>query len=176
MTCIVALKDGDNIWMGGDAGASSGYHTQSTIAPKVFGINDNILIGYTSSFRMGQLLQFHTLAHSDEFDLMYMVKEFVPSIRKLFKDEGYARVDNNEEYAGRFIVVSRGRIFEVNSDYAVLEYHDDFYSVGSGSSYALGALHAMRHERSSEAKVLMALETAAHFTNTVKPPFTVLSI
>ena len=57
MTCIVGLIDGNRVWMGGDSAGVSGLDITVRSDPKVFR-NGDFLIGFTSSFRMGQLLAF----------------------------------------------------------------------------------------------------------------------
>ena len=58
MTVIVALKNKDEVVMGGDcAGVGWNYDIQMRSDPKVFRVG-RFVIGYTSSFRMGQLLRF----------------------------------------------------------------------------------------------------------------------
>ncbi|KKN17732.1 hypothetical protein LCGC14_0962700, partial [marine sediment metagenome] len=59
MTCIVGfIDDGGKAWMGGDSAGVAGHHTHPRRDPKVFRVGP-VLIGYTSSFRMGQLLRYH---------------------------------------------------------------------------------------------------------------------
>ena len=58
MTCIVGLIDGRRVWMGGDSAGVSGLDITVRADAKVFR-NGDFLIGFTSSFRMGQLLAFH---------------------------------------------------------------------------------------------------------------------
>ena len=59
MTCIVALKDGNKVYLGGDGAASeekTGLILQR-IDPKVFRVGQ-FGIGFVDSFRMGQILQY----------------------------------------------------------------------------------------------------------------------
>ena len=64
MTCIVGLADGENVWIGADSasGGANGWAITRVVAPKVFPlqikeVDQWLLIGYTSSFRMGQILE-----------------------------------------------------------------------------------------------------------------------
>ena len=177
MTCIVALRENNTIWMGGDSAASSQWDTRIGIHSKVFVVN-KMLIGYTASFRMGQLLQYRLAdclpEYDEESDVMtYMIKSFVPSVRVLLKEHGFASIDNNTEVGGDFIVGFKSRIFGVYSDYSIQEYADDFHAVGCGANYALGAMQALADTPSKE-RIERALEISAHFSNGVRGPFTIL--
>jgi len=58
MTCIVGIAQEGKVWIGADSAAVSGQDIRATALRKVFR-RGQFLIGYTSSFRMGQLPQFH---------------------------------------------------------------------------------------------------------------------
>jgi ATP-dependent protease HslVU (ClpYQ) peptidase subunit len=62
-----------------------------------------------------------------------------------------------------FLVASRGGIFHVSGNLTVSEF-DRYYAVGSGASYALGALHSLYGERlGAEARARRACEAAIAF-------------
>src|ERR1035437_565586 len=127
--------------MGGDSAALDSYHCLTIRKdPKVFQ-NGPFLIGFTSSYRMGQILMDTTFpdpGNMDEFE--YMRTQFVDVARAELKDAGYVKVDNNREESGEFLVGFHGRIFDVQSDFQIGESSDPFLAVGQGSQEALGAL------------------------------------
>jgi len=178
MTCVVALRENGATWLGGDSAATRGQETRATTQEKVFRLNGT-LVGYTSSFRMGQLLQ-HELELPDYnvgSSYFYMVRKFVPAVRKLFKDSGYARIDSNEEGGGEFIVCLNEHIFTVYSDYAVLEHLDPFHAIGCGADYALGALEVLYScNMAPSEKVMSALAVAAKFSSGVAAPFNIVHL
>ena len=57
MTCIVAEVVDGVVHMAGDKAGINGDCKSMVVRPKVF-INGDFIIGYTTSFRMGQLLEF----------------------------------------------------------------------------------------------------------------------
>lgn len=68
MTCIVGLVDQGNVWIGGDSAGVGGYDLMLRADQKVFR-NGDFLMGFTSSFRMGQLLRYKLSPpklHSDD--------------------------------------------------------------------------------------------------------------
>lgn len=180
MTCIVALKDGNGgVVMGGDSAGVAGLDIRVRRDPKVAEVGE-FLIGYTSSFRMGQLL-LHRFTppkvHPGEDLYHYMVARFAESVRKTFKRGGFSKISNNEEEGGTFIVAARGRIFTLQEDFQVGECHEDFTAVGCGESYALGAFRTMEFlsdPRSAKERVRTALKVAVEYSAGVRPPFVIL--
>jgi hypothetical protein len=64
MTCIVGIVENGKVYMGGDAAGVNGYSVRVRKDPKLFKVGE-FLFGYTSSFRMGQLLGGIVLFHQN---------------------------------------------------------------------------------------------------------------
>jgi hypothetical protein len=174
MTCIVGLLDGSNIYMGGDSAGVGGYSMQTRKDEKVF-INDKFIFGFTSSFRMGQLLRYSLKPPKRFPDVdiyLFMVTDFMNSVRQCLKDGGYAKKDKEEESGGTFLVGYQGRLFEIGDDYQVAEVLENYASCGCGFDLALGSLYSTEGQR-PEDRVRIALEAAAKFSAGVRPPFNI---
>jgi ATP-dependent protease HslVU (ClpYQ) peptidase subunit len=174
LTCIVGIVAGGDVIIGGDSAGVGGSLIMRRLDPKVFRVGP-FLIGYTSSFRMGQLLRFRLQIpeRPPELDVYeFMCTRFVDAVRQCFKDGGYAKKDNEQESGGCFLIGYAGRLFEIDSDYQVGEMRDGYDAVGSGTYVALGAFHATAG-LTAEERALKALEAAAHFTTTVCAPFVI---
>lgn len=166
MTTIVAVKsyDGKSIFVGGDSLAASGLHLRTVVTPKVFhprgALHDVMIIGYTSSFRMGQLLQFSLDCPVQEEDLKaenvdrYMATTFITAVRECFTKNGWMGKfgqahdqDYDRNHGGVFLVAvlaSDGpHIYYVGSEFIVLEHAEDFDAVGCGRELALASLRTM---------------------------------
>jgi ATP-dependent protease HslVU (ClpYQ) peptidase subunit len=177
MTCIVGLVHRGTVYVGGDSASVQGWTSRITRLPKVFR-KGPFLIGYTTSFRMGQLLQYglELRAQRDEEDVMkYMVTEVAERVRALLKERGVAKVEANAESGGQFLIGYRSRLFSVQQDFQVNEMDDGYDAVGSGAEYALGAIRAMSRA-APVARLKRALEISAHFNMGVSGPFVVRSI
>lgn len=177
MTCIVGVTDGKTVTIGGDSAGVAGYDLTVRADAKVWADNGWVF-GFTSSFRMGQLLRygFTPPAMTEGQDLdEYMVTSFVGAVRQTLKDGGYASVDSNVERGGTFLVGTRGRLFLIDSDYQVGESGYPFDAVGCGESFALGALHAIGDKLTPDRRVLRALEIAETCSAGVRGPFKVAS-
>jgi hypothetical protein len=174
MTVIAAVVDQGRVYMGADSAALDAYNCITIRKdPKVF-VNGGFLIGFTSSFRMGQLLMDAMFADPGNMDLFhYMRTQFVPVVRACLKDGGYTKVDNNRENGGEFLVGIRGRLFMVDSDFQVGEREDGFDSVGQGSQEALGVLYATRGME-PDARLRLAMKASERYRPGVRGPFLVL--
>ena len=169
MTCVVGLVDDGKVYMGADScSISADYDAHADRMPKLFRVGD-ALIGFTSSWRMGQILAYHLELETpqDEDTRAYMVKTFIPAVRKVLKEHGYAEVKDNAESIGRFLVGIKGRLFQIQEDLALLE-RGQFDAIGCGSKYALGAMTVMNGE--PRQKIHKALYAASTLNVGVMPP------
>lgn len=179
MTCIVGLIKDDKVYIGSDSAGVAGYDIVVRKDSKVFKIGD-MLIGYTSSFRMGQLLRYNLEIpeHKQGVEIFeYMVREFIPAVRKCFKDGGFLEKDKEVERGGTFLVGYKGRLFSIENDYQVGEPTLPYDAVGCGSFYAKGSLFSTDDEENSpEDRVNFALCAAEYFNCGVRGPFNIMSI
>jgi ATP-dependent protease HslVU (ClpYQ) peptidase subunit len=189
MTCIVGLEHNGEVWMGGDAASVSGSSIVTYRDPKVFHLKSpntkyDFLIGYTSSFRMGQIIK-HSFVPPGGVSALgiekYLATKFVDALRSLFKRKGFVPdKEEGENYeGGNFLIGHNGHLFEMNEDFHIGSPNsigdDTFYAVGSGSEVALGALSVTRGAEPKN-RCHWALTASAEFCSAVRPPFTVLSL
>ena len=174
MTCIVGLETETGVIIGGDSAAVGGLDIRTRTDPKVF-TNGPFLIGFTSSFRMGQLLRFrlHPAKQDPDIDdYEYMATVFIDAVRECLGDYGAKEVNNSVDSGGAFLVGYRGRLYEIDSDFQVGTYADGFSAVGCGTDFALGAL-AVNEGKKPHARVQQALEVAERFSAGVCGPFVI---
>lgn len=174
MTCIVGLLQGGKVWIGGDSAGVAGYALRARADRKVFTVGP-FAIGFTTSFRMGQLLNhaFTPPLPKPGQDLTaFMVTDFVNAVRDCLKAGGFATKESEAEHGGQFLVGYRGHLFMVGSDYQVGEALAGFDAVGSGADVALGAMAVGRG--APKVRILAALAAAAKFNAGVRGPFHVV--
>lgn len=173
MTCIVGIEHNGKVFIGGDSAAVGGYDIQTTRLRKVFK-RGKFLIGYTTSFRMGQLLQYRldVPGQTCEDDLEYLATTFIDAVRQTFIEGGFVTSENNQESGGCFLVGYNGRLYFVDADYQVNSYADGYFATGSGEDYATGSLFSTECLKPRK-RIKMALEAAAKFSTTVCPPFVI---
>lgn len=179
MTCIVGLLSGNDIYMGGDSAGVAGYELRLRRDEKVF-LKKGMIFGFTSSFRMGQLLRYklNIPEYYPQVDLYeYMVDSFTDAVRKCFKDGGYMAIDKCVEEGGHFLVGFQKRLFHINGDLQVAESAYPFMSVGCGEEYALGSLSTSGSvDIEPIERVRKALEVSEQFSVGVRAPFTILKL
>lgn len=183
MTCIVGIAQDKKVYMGGDsAGVDEAWNLTIRADKKVFtlGIEDEFVVGFTTSYRMGQLLKHQLLlpdyTHLNDLDEEiehYMVSQFIEAIRFCFRNYGYLKKENEQESGGQFLVGFRGRLFQIDSDFQVGRPLNGYAAVGVGAKVALGALYASRR-REPLTRINLALEAAAHFTIGIQQPFYII--
>lgn len=177
MTCIVGIVDkSGKVYLGGDSAGVAGYNMDVRADEKVFKKGEFIM-GFTSSFRMGQLLRYKLEIpfHKPGVEIYeYMVTEFVEEVRKCLKNGGFARNNNGEESGGTFLVGYKGELFHIDADYQVGRYSLSYGSVGCGEDIAKGSLYSTTG-KGPEERISEALSAAQQFSAGVREPFLVVS-
>ena len=176
MTCIVGLVHEGVVYIGGDSAGVAGFSLTVRADEKVFR-NGEFLMGFTTSFRMGQLLRYSLKPprrHPADDINQYMVVDFIDAVRECLKAGGYASKENETEQGGTFLVGYSGHLFTVDSDYQVGIPEDGFAAVGSGQDIALGALFTTQGQATPRDRVLTALRSAERFSAGVRGPFHIL--
>jgi hypothetical protein len=179
MTCIAGMvgKDG-KVYVGGDSAGVAGWSITTRADAKVFK-RGPYAFGFTSSFRMGQLIRYAlSVPEPPERGLeKFMCTTFVDALRKCLKAGGYAKAENEVETGGTFLVGVHGRLFMVDSDYQVGESVDGYDACGCGQDEARGALYVLQRMKvSPRAAVRTALEATAYQNGGVAPPFKIVSV
>jgi len=182
MTCICAISNGETVWMGGDSlGADNRFNCSVRKDKKVF-ISGEYLIGFTSSFRMGDILKWSfeppEMDDKEKNIEKFMANTFISSVIRALDDNGYGKTENNQKEGGEFLVGVRGKIFHVHSDYQIGLYQANFDACGCGRDLALGSLYTTHKvgKLSNPKRLEMALEAAQNFSAGVRSPWTILKI
>ena len=187
MTCIVAVAQAGAVCIGGDSAGVGGYSLTQRADEKVFE-NEGYLFGFTSSFRMGQLLRYRfkpPRRHPADELVKFMTTDFVDEVRKCLKEYGFTTIKDAVEEGGTFLVGTEGRIFRVDSDFQVGESIHPYDACGCGEDLALGALHAVYssgladtpdRDTIGRSAVQAALNAAETFSAGVRSPFHILTL
>jgi len=111
----------------------------------------------------------------------FFTAKFIPSLRQCFENEGYAIPDKEDkehmaEQASQILVVIHGSIYVVDGDYSWTSDSSGVYALGTGSSYALGALQALHSStittpQQAKKIALKAMAIAAKYDPYTGAPF-----
>jgi ATP-dependent protease HslVU (ClpYQ) peptidase subunit len=172
VTAIVGLVRSGSVYIGGDSAGVSGMSLTVRADAKVFR-KKRYLFGFTTSFRMGQLIRYSLTLPKPTGNLdAFMSTTFIDALRDCLKTGGWAAKENEREEGGTFLVGVRGKLFAVHDDYQVAKAADGFAAVGCGDQIALGALFATAHTGlSPRRRVLSALAAAERYSAGVCGPF-----
>lgn len=177
MTCIAGLEHDGKVWIGGDSAGVQGWSMTVCSDEKVFR-NGPFLFGFTSSFRMGELLRYafvppeQLLSESD--DHRFLSTKFVDALRACLGDGGFKRTEHGVERGGTFLLGYRSRLYLVQDDLAVLRASCGFMAVGCGHEIATGSLFSTA-AHPPQVRIETALYASAFLSAGVRAPFTVLS-
>lgn len=175
MTCIVGLVHDGDVYIGGDSAGIAGLSVSIRADEKVFG-NGPFIMGFTTSFRMGQLLRYKFAPPAQtvhQGDMEYMVTSFIDAVRQCFAANGFG--DKDASVGGNFLVGYKGKLYNIESDFQVGVPRLAYDAVGCGTDLALGAMFATEG-LTPEQRINAALSAASSFSAGVAPPFTILRL
>lgn len=177
MTCIVAIKKDNYIYMGGDSAATDMNSGSISIRshPKIF-INKSCIIGFSGSFRIGQLLEYSFVppAHPTGMsDMEYMCTLFVNKLQSTLETHAMLSTENRHMASNQQLLVGyHGVIYEIEEDFNVGVSPHAYNSIGGGSDIAKGSLHTTEAwDISPTERITAALTAAAEYNTSVKAPF-----
>ena len=112
-------------------------------------------------------------------DAHFITAFLIPTMRKAFTDAGYEKTsDGQSSHESEFLVIYKGNIYEIGSDYSWVQDARGIYALGSGGAIALGALASMQGDlvTRTEARKMAnkALEIASAYNSDTAPPFHVI--
>ncbi len=180
MTCIIGFVKNNKVFIGGDSAGVAGldYHIRED--KKVFK-KKNMIFGFTSSFRMGQILRYCFVIpdhdpRKDDFN--YLCTDFMDALIKSFKNKGYATTKNDKVLEGVFLLGYKGNLYQVQSDFQVAKIQRPFDACGCGERYALGAMEVMTKDdsQSPEKIIIESLKVAESYSAGVRGPYNIVSI
>lgn len=175
MTCIVSILEKGKIYMGGDSAGIAGLSISIRDDPKVF-TNGPFIIGFTSSFRMGQILRFKFEPPKQtvyQTDYEYMVTDFIDAVRECFSRNGFG--DKDATMGGTFLVGYKGNLYTIEKDHQVGIPNVPYDAVGCGADLALGSLYSTQGSKlTPEERITLALKAASAFSAGVAPPFLII--
>jgi hypothetical protein len=149
--------------MAGDKLGSNGHTKTISQRPKIFK-NEDFLIGYTTSFRMGQLLEFtwsppeKRLSQTED---NYIYTTVIDSIKNTLTSDGFAK----EDKGGEFLFGYKGKLYHMQSDFAIFEI-EDYTACGCGADMAKATIYTLDNvtlaeDLSVEGQLALAIESAA---------------
>ena len=111
----------------------------------------------------------------------FITRQFIPSLRSCFDEQGYSVPEREAsehlaEHGSTILVAVHGTIYIIEGDYSWTSDNNGIYAIGTGSSYALGALQTLAGGKKltpQQAKTVAtkALTVASRFDPYTGSPF-----
>lgn len=166
--------------IGGDSYVGDGDQIKTVRRAKVFALNEDMIVGCAGWWRAIQLMRHKFIAPPHEYGDTdeYMVSCFTDALRHFFASEGFGelRVEDVVESPVNMLVGYGGRLYEIGNVFDA-DRVDDYAAVGSGSAYALGALHVLGSTSyATRDKLELALKAAERHSSSVRGPFDFLEL
>lgn len=169
MTCIVAVSDKTQVWMGADALATNGHLDKYKMSmPKVWERGE-FVFGGAGSATMLQSLRATFVPDVSSYSDDYMYGHFVEQLREFTASTGQG---SKLEFSNQMLIGFNGSIYKVMEDYFINKTQESYDSIGSGSPYALGSL--TRTHGDPRKRITRALEAAVEHNAGCEGPFTLI--
>jgi ATP-dependent protease HslVU (ClpYQ) peptidase subunit len=177
MTCIVGLVDKGKVWIGGDTAADGEGDRSPWKNSKVFK-KDDFIFGYAGSFRFGQLIE-HAFEIPSKLegqsDMCYLVTTFSDSLITTLQNANFLAEDKTElpDHSG-FLMGYHGVLYEFQEDFTFGVPAKNYMAIGSGGSYAIGAVHALIGTNQTPKTIITkALDAATMYCGGVMEPYNI---
>lgn len=183
MTTLAAYQgDGWSV-IGSDSRATDDVGEVFVLANHKVTKNGDYIFAISGASRGGNLIQQGwtppKAPRTDDVEKIdvFMTKKFIPSMRKLFIDNGYDAKDDGDAawHDGTFLVSVNGVIYPIFEDYSWDRDRRRIYNGGSGGNIALGAMIALGIEKTktpeqAEKIIRKAIEISTDWNAFCMPP------
>ena len=148
MTVLVGIQGLDWVVMAADSQITDGDSRIISIqTPKIVEVDD-YLLGVTGESRPGDILtyQWKPPKYKGEHPVDFMGAKVIPSMYRVFKENGYELPLNDKETTFQYLLSFNGFLFSVGDDLSFNCSERGIFTAGSGGAYALGYLYSLRQK------------------------------
>lgn len=190
MSLVIAYRDKTNgmYYIEGDSSISFGNGSKNVLGPyskKVFRVynHPDILIGVVGDFRYRPLFENtdlfegydQTFSEADEYWFMYDVVS--PRLLETINDD--ARIDalkDRDKYGFEALIVTKNGIYDIDKDFSVATYEDEYAAIGAGWITADAILHVMNdYEKDTIKKITSAMRASIKYIEGINYPIYILT-
>lgn len=169
MTTIVAIRHERGVLMGADSCTTDSPRGINYGISKICQPNPHIATAASGSVRFANISGLVKWPEGIErmtvLDATHaMAKDVIPQLVDL----------HGKDTKGWLIVAIGNNLYHIDADFSVTPVNEPYTTGGNGENVALGCLwmSAKQPDMSSRARVIAALEAAAHHTVNTRPPWT----
>lgn len=172
MTCVVALRDGESIYIAAERGASDDDSIMTLTTPKIW-THGPYIFGYAGTMDGERMrYNFKPTAPTSAKDIdKFMQTNFIKQLRAFYNEWW---VDTSKDADLGLIIGVKGNLYEHNAiDMSLSKFTGDYLSIGSGSPYAYGSLFGSAN-LSPKDRVILAVNAAINFSTSCTGPVDVI--
>lgn len=173
MSVVVAIKEGNNIYIGADSQVTKGGTRTTLKNPnnyKVWKVDgaEHTLMAHVGNLRDANVVRLMSgiIDDYDEYckriDYRFVVKYLVPEIIKNLRNANFLK-GNQDDYLdfmeSGFLFAYRDSLFSISTDASVIEV-DDYIAIGSGANEAIGSLLSTEKE-DPKTRIVKAIKASA---------------
>ena len=186
MTCIIGCRTDQKIYIAGDsAGADDSGFGVSRGDTKVYKKQTNnggLILGFSHSFRYGQLLKFKwdVPKYDESLDFEeYLHTDFIDSIYELMNENYLDDKNPSNKDLGVTIIGFKNQMFTLGEDLQIEKINkqfSDFLCIGCGSEIAYGAMEGLSKLEPKERMMRSLQIVSKYYSSSVRPPYLMESI
>ena len=185
MSLVIAYRDKTNgmYYIAGDSSISIGNAGKNVLGPnskKVFRAynHPDILVGIVGDFRYCPLFANadlfegydQTFSEADEYRFMYNTVS--PRLLKTINDDNRIEaVKDHDRYSFEALIVTKNGIYDIDKDFSVATYEDDYAATGIGWTTANAILYVMNeYEEDTVKKIASAMQASIKYLDGINYP------
>ena len=174
VTCIVAVRKEDKIYMSGERGVSDDDMILASSTSKVWQLGPYIM-GYAGAMDGERIRHnFKPSLPTGNNIQKFMYTKFIKELRDFYND-WWVDVSKDSDFG--MIICVKGQIFEHSAaDMSLTQYNNEYLTMGSGSSYAMGYLFATENQKDARKRSIGAVASAIKFSTSCMGPIDTVSI
>ena len=170
MSVVVAIKEGNKVYIGSDSQVTKGGSRTTLKNPnnykiwKVIGA-ENCLMAHVGMLRDANVIRLHDDlvndydVYKDRIGYRFVVKYIVPEILSSLVGAKYIKEEHLGYMDSSFLFAYQDQLFSINSDSSVIEIND-YVAIGSGAQEAIGSLVSSEGEPARE-RIIKAIKASA---------------
>ena len=185
MSLVIAYRDKTNgmYYIAGDSAVSIGNGGKNVLGPrskKVFRAynHPDILVGVVGDFRYCPLFANadlfegydQTFSEADEYRFMYNTVS-PRLLETINNDARIEAVKNHDEYNFEVLIVTKNGIYDIDKDFSVATYEDEYAAIGIGRVTAGAILHVMnKYEEGTVKKITLTMQASIKYIDSIDYP------
>ena len=185
MSLVIAYRDKTNgmYYIAGDSAVSIGNGGKNVLGPrskKVFRAynHPDILVGVVGDFRYCPLFANadlfegydQTFSEADEYRFMYNTVS-PRLLETINNDARIEAVKNHDEYNFEVLIVTKNGIYDIDKDFSVATYEDEYAAIGIGRVTAGAILHVMnKYEEGTIKKITLTMQASIKYIDSIDYP------